>query len=114
MRNPSERNREAIMGGRTKGDDYSRLAQTIKNKIKHLILIGESANEFKELFNGVPSQIANSMDDAVQIALEVSNKGDIIILSPACASFDMFTSFEERGAKFKESVLKLRRELSWA
>jgi UDP-N-acetylmuramoylalanine--D-glutamate ligase len=96
-----------IMGGRTKGDDYSRLARTIEEKVKHLILIGESANDFKNYYKNVPGEIANSMNDAVRRAVKASSIDDVIILSPACASFDMFANFEERGEKFKEAVLKL-------
>jgi UDP-N-acetylmuramoylalanine--D-glutamate ligase len=96
-----------IMGGRTKGDDYSRLSRTIEEKVKHLILIGESANDFKKYYKNVPGEIAKSMDDAVRKAVKASSIDDVILLSPACASFDMFTNFEERGEKFKEAVLKL-------
>ena len=96
-----------IMGGRTKGDDYSRLAGPIKEKIKHLVLIGESAKDFKQHFKDVPGEIADSMDDAVRKAVNASTADDVILLSPACASFDMFNSFEDRGQKFKEAVLKL-------
>jgi UDP-N-acetylmuramoylalanine--D-glutamate ligase len=98
-----------IMGGRTKGDDYSRLIHAIEKKIKHLILIGESANDFKKIYKNVPGEIAKSMDDAVRKALKASLIDDVILLSPACASFDMFSNFEERGEKFKEAVLKLAR-----
>ncbi|MBN2401930.1 MAG: UDP-N-acetylmuramoyl-L-alanine--D-glutamate ligase [Spirochaetes bacterium] len=96
-----------IMGGRTKGDDYSRLTRAIKEKIKHLILIGESANDFKKYYKNVPSEVAKSMDDAVRKAVKASSIDDVILLSPACASFDMFANFEERGERFKEAVLKL-------
>ncbi len=102
-----------IMGGRTKGDEYSRLGPKIRNKIKHLVLIGESANDFQKLFNDVPGEIADSMDDAVVKAMKASAKDDVIILSPACASFDMFANFEERGEKYKEAVERLSKgELS--
>jgi UDP-N-acetylmuramoylalanine--D-glutamate ligase len=96
-----------IMGGRTKGDDYSRLAHTIEKKIKHLILIGESANDFKKIYKNVPGVIAKSMDDAVRKAVKASSIDDVILLSPACASFDMFSNFEERGEIFKKAVFKL-------
>ncbi|MFH0977538.1 MAG: UDP-N-acetylmuramoyl-L-alanine--D-glutamate ligase [Spirochaetota bacterium] len=95
-----------IIGGRTKGDDYSRLAPAIKQKIKHLILIGESAKDFKKLFRETPGETARSMNEAVKKAINASSIDDVIILSPACASFDMFSNFEERGEKFKEAVFK--------
>ncbi len=95
-----------IMGGRTKGDDYSRLSRKIEEKVKHLVLIGESANDFKKYYSNIPSEIAGSMNDAVRRAVKASSADDVILLSPACASFDMFSSFEERGEKFREAVLK--------
>ena len=101
-----------IMGGRTKGDDYSRLAKTVKNKIKHLVLIGESAAEFKKLFRDVPVSIADTMEAAVRNAFNKSKEGDVILLSPGCASFDMYSNFEERGNVFKKSVKKLKGEVS--
>lgn len=99
-----------IMGGRTKGDDYSRLEKSIKEKIKHLVLIGESAEDFKKLYKNIPVDIAGSMIDAVEKAINASSIDDVIILSPACASFDMFSNFEERGEKYREAVLKLNSE----
>jgi UDP-N-acetylmuramoylalanine--D-glutamate ligase len=96
-----------IMGGRTKGDDYSRLAKTIKEKVKHLVLIGESAEDFKKIYDSVPGVVAESMDDAVRKAIDASSVDDVIILSPACASFDMFANFEERGDKFREAVMRI-------
>lgn len=103
-----------IMGGRTKGDDYSRLAGTIREKVRHLILIGESTARFEKLFSAVPLSKAGDMDDAISRAMEVSEEGDVVLLSPACASFDMFSSFEERGDIFKRSFGKLKSgEINW-
>jgi UDP-N-acetylmuramoylalanine--D-glutamate ligase len=99
-----------IMGGRTKGDDYSRLARKIEEKIRHLILIGESAGEFKKYYKNVPSEIASSMNDAVKRAVQASRVDDVVLLSPACASFDMFSNFEERGEKFKEAVFSIAKK----
>lgn len=103
-----------ILGGRTKGDDYSRLRPSIKEKTKAIVLIGESSDEFSGIFSDFPQTKAGSMDDAVIKAMKMSGEGDIIILSPACASFDMFKNFEERGRVFKGSFEKLKRgEISW-
>ena len=103
-----------ILGGKTKGDDYSRLTASMKDRVKHLILIGESTAEFKKIFRDFPLTVSGSMDEAVVDAMKASRDGDVIILSPACASFDMFSNFEERGNVFRESVEKLKRgELRW-
>jgi UDP-N-acetylmuramoylalanine--D-glutamate ligase len=103
-----------ILGGRTKGDDYSRLVKSMNDKVRHLVLIGESAGEFSRIFADFPQSTAGSMDDAVARAMGASDDGDAVLLSPACASFDWYKNFEERGARFKESFEKLKRgELSW-
>ncbi len=103
-----------IMGGRTKGDDYSRLERGIGKKIKAFVLIGESRDYLKDIFEGHSHVIADDLDDAVARSMEISGPGDTILLSPACASFDMFKNYEERGRAFKESFKKLSRgELRW-
>ena len=103
-----------IIGGRTKGDDYSRLVPTLKDKVRTVVLIGESSDLFAELFNGSNFVKAGSMEDAVIKAMQSSEEGDMILLSPACASFDMFSSYDERGKVFKECFRKLAGgELIW-
>ncbi|MCU0821049.1 MAG: UDP-N-acetylmuramoyl-L-alanine--D-glutamate ligase [Spirochaetes bacterium] len=104
-----------ILGGKTKGDDYSRLAASMNDRVRHLVLIGESTVEFKKIFRNFPMTLSGSMDEAVAAAMKASREGDVIILSPACASFDMFSNFEERGDVFREAVEKLKRgELRWS
>lgn len=103
-----------ILGGRTKGDDYSRLAVPIRRSVRHLVLIGETTEEFSRIFADLPHSAASSLDEAVETAMGVSEEGDAVILSPACTSFDMFRDFEERGNAFRESFEKLKRgDLSW-
>jgi len=103
-----------ILGGRTKGDNYRRLINCFNKKIRSLILIGESSYEFQEIFKDFPNSIADSLDDAIKKGMGESKDGDVILLSPGCASFDMFKNFEERGELFKKSFEKLGRgELSW-
>ncbi len=103
-----------ILGGRTKGDDYSRLEQSIGGKIKGFVLIGESRDHLREIFAKHSPVLADGMDDALVRSMELSAPGDTVLLSPACASFDMFSSYEERGRVFKESFRKLSRgELGW-
>lgn len=103
-----------IIGGRTKGDDYSRLRDVVKDKARGIVLIGESSEMFAEIFSGMNYIKAESMEDAVVKAMRMSHEGDMILLSPACASFDMFTSYDERGKVFKACVKKLAEgEISW-
>lgn len=103
-----------IIGGRTKGDDYSRLREVVRDKARGIVLIGESSDMFAEIFSGMNYIKASSMEDAVVKAMQMSEEGDMILLSPACASFDMFTSYDERGKVFKACVKKLAGgELSW-
>ncbi len=103
-----------ILGGRTKGDDYSRLKSVVNDKVRALVLIGESSDEFEKIFYGFNTVKAEDLDDAVVKAMAFSQKGDMILLSPACASFDMYKSYEERGSVFKKAVKKLiDGELSW-
>jgi len=103
-----------IIGGRTKGDDYSRLVPVLKDKVRTVVLIGESSDLFAELFKGSDFVRAGTMEDAVVKAMQSSEEGDMILLSPACASFDMFSSYDERGKVFKECFRKLTEgELNW-
>ena len=103
-----------ILGGRTKGDDYSRLRTGLNGRIRSLVLIGESKAEFSRIFTGCRQVEAGTLDDAVAAAMRESREGDVILLSPACASFDMFKNYEERGAEFRKSFQRLRNgELSW-
>ncbi|MBD3217455.1 MAG: UDP-N-acetylmuramoyl-L-alanine--D-glutamate ligase [candidate division Zixibacteria bacterium] len=98
-----------IMGGKYKGGELSRLNELIRQKIKHLILIGEAAETFHDAYkNIVPVGRAETLEDAVFSAADIGHDGDTVLLSPACASFDMFKDFEHRGQVFKDAVLKLK------
>ena len=102
-----------ILGGKTKGDDYSRLRERMGN-VRSLILIGESSEEFSRIFEELNPVTASSLEDALRKAMRLSGEGDTVLLSPACASFDMFKSYEERGERFRECVHKLiRGEIVW-
>jgi UDP-N-acetylmuramoylalanine--D-glutamate ligase len=96
-----------ILGGRGKGDDYSRLAELMRGKVRGVVLIGETRDEFRPLFAGFALREAASLDEAIGAALELSQEGDTIVLSPACASFDMFRSYEHRGDEFREAVRRV-------
>lgn len=101
----SEKNIVLIAGGQAKGQDFSDLAPLIKKHVKQLVLIGEDADQFaKDVSGAAPSVLAVDMRAAVQTAQQVAFSGDIVLLSPACASFDMFSGYEERGRVFAEQV----------
>ncbi|MBP7738113.1 MAG: UDP-N-acetylmuramoyl-L-alanine--D-glutamate ligase [Spirochaetes bacterium] len=103
-----------ILGGRTKGDDYSRLKIGLEGKIRSIVLIGESKEYFAKILGGFRHVFAESLDDAVVKAMRESREGDVVLLSPACASFDMFKNYEERGMEFAKSFRRLESgALSW-
>ncbi len=97
-----------IMGGRDKGGDYRILENGIRKHVKHLIILGESADLIDEaLGRVVPTERAVTMADAVRAAHRTAVPGDIVLLSPACASFDMFSSYAHRGDAFQREVIHL-------
>ena len=97
-----------LAGGIAKGADLSTLKQ-LSQRIKAAVVFGESSTVLAEVFSTLPVAQVDSMDDAVQTAAELAENGDIVLLSPACASFDMFTSYVDRGEQFKAAVLQLAR-----
>ncbi len=97
-----------IAGGRHKGCDYSVIAEAAKGKVKKLLLIGEAKEKIRDILGGcVPVEYAADMPDAVRKAFKEASAGDYVLLSPMCSSFDMFTSYEERGRVFKAEVSAL-------
>jgi UDP-N-acetylmuramoylalanine--D-glutamate ligase len=97
-----------LIGGRDKGNDYSRLYDLVKRHVKSIIAIGESAAKVVNAFESlVPVVAAGAMDEAVRLAASRAGRGDIVLLSPACASFDWFDNYEHRGRVFKELVMNL-------
>ena len=98
-----------IVGGRDKGNDYESLKPLVKQKVRAVIAIGESAEKVSaELGPEAPNTCdAASLEDAVRYARVFAEPGDVVLLSPACASFDMFENYEERGDVFKKLVLSL-------
>jgi UDP-N-acetylmuramoylalanine--D-glutamate ligase len=103
-----ERNIIVILGGKDKGSDYSVLAPLVRERVKNIVLIGAASDKIAEQLEGTrPMTRARSMQDAVLRAMEVATAGDIVLLAPACASFDMFDNYEHRGRVFKEAVYKL-------
>jgi UDP-N-acetylmuramoylalanine--D-glutamate ligase len=97
-----------ILGGRGKQAPYSPLAELVRKQVRKLILIGEDAETIAgELGECAPHERATDMRDAVLKSAAVAEFGDVVLLAPACASFDMFRSFEHRGQVYKEEVLSL-------
>jgi len=97
-----------ILGGRGKNAPYAPLVPLIESSVRSLILIGEDAGNIESQLSGVaPITAAHSLEEAVRDALAQAESGDAVLLAPACASFDMFKSFEERGEVFKRAVCDL-------
>ena len=97
-----------IAGGRDKGLDFSTIKEVVAEKVKLAVLIGETRDKLEAAWGRrVHCVRAGSMDEAVQVAARHARRGDTVLLSPACASFDMFENYEDRGEKFKQHVLAL-------
>jgi UDP-N-acetylmuramoylalanine--D-glutamate ligase len=97
-----------LMGGRDKGNDYARLREPVKEHVRAVIAIGESAGKVRSAFEGVvPVETAATMEGAVSAARGLAHTGDVVLLSPACASFDWFENYEHRGRVFKDVVRSL-------
>lgn len=98
-----------IVGGVDKGNDYSELMPMVREKVKGIICLGMDNTKLFETFGNViePMVETTSMDEAVKIAYKMATRGDAVLLSPACASFDLFENYEDRGNQFKEAIRKL-------
>jgi UDP-N-acetylmuramoylalanine--D-glutamate ligase len=98
-----------IAGGVDKGNNYSELDELVKSRVKAIVCLGENNKRIIEAFGDKVDTIieSKSMMEAVKSAYFLAEKDDTVLLSPACASFDLFDSYEDRGRKFKESVREL-------
>ena len=97
-----------ILGGKDKGSDYEPLAPLVRERCEHVILIGAAADKIEAaLAETKPLHRAATMPDAVKLGLELGQPGNVVLLAPACASFDMFDNYEHRGRVFKEAVRSL-------
>ncbi|MEH6467608.1 MAG: UDP-N-acetylmuramoyl-L-alanine--D-glutamate ligase, partial [Porticoccus sp.] len=104
-----ENNLVLIAGGQGKGQDFAPLAEAVSGQVKQLVLMGEDAPTISDAVGGrVPTVFATNLQSAVEAAQQVVEAGDVVLLSPACASFDMFSSFEDRGEQFAKVVEGLR------
>jgi UDP-N-acetylmuramoylalanine--D-glutamate ligase len=98
-----------MLGGTDKGNDYSEIEALVKEKCPALIFLGVDNTKLHAFFDEkVPfTTDARSMEEAVKKAYELAQSGDTVLLSPCCASFDLFKNYEDRGTQFKEYVRKL-------
>ncbi|MBS1553976.1 MAG: UDP-N-acetylmuramoyl-L-alanine--D-glutamate ligase [Bacteroidetes bacterium] len=102
-----------IAGGIDKGNDYKMIEDQVRDKVRVLICLGRDNEKLKKAFTGVVTEIyeTQSVKELAQLALKVSRRGDVVLLSPACASFDLFKNYEDRGTQFREAVLELKKEV---
>lgn len=98
-----------IVGGIDKGNDYAKLLPMVKEKVKAIVCLGVDNTNIHKAFDGQVNTIVDtqSMDEAVRSAYFLAANGDVVLLSPACASFDLFQNYEDRGRKFKQAVRNL-------
>jgi UDP-N-acetylmuramoylalanine--D-glutamate ligase len=98
-----------ILGGRDKGAEFEPVAEIGRGKIRAIVAIGEAREKiFNALGRAIPTQFAESLADAVRLCFEMAHPGETVLLSPGCASFDMFDNYEHRGRVFKQIVANLR------
>lgn len=98
-----------ILGGKDKGNDYTEIEDLVKEKVKAIVCLGVDNTKLHQFFDGKVENIADasSMEEAVNKSFAFADKGDTVLLSPCCASFDLFKSYEDRGQQFKECVKRL-------
>jgi UDP-N-acetylmuramoylalanine--D-glutamate ligase len=100
-----------IAGGRHKGGDYEPLVKAAKNRVKKVILMGEAKNLLSKSFKGViPFTLAEDMEDAVNQAFSSAESNDVVLLAPACSSFDMFSDYAHRGRVFRDAVERIQND----
>jgi UDP-N-acetylmuramoylalanine--D-glutamate ligase len=103
-----------IAGGKAKGTDFADMGKVVSSRAKAVVLIGEDADEIAAVIKRAKVERADSMEDAVARAADLASPGDVVLLSPGCASFDMFRSAEHRGELFAQAVHALKNPLARA
>ncbi|MDE5635890.1 MAG: UDP-N-acetylmuramoyl-L-alanine--D-glutamate ligase, partial [Muribaculaceae bacterium] len=94
-----------ILGGKDKGNDYSEIMPLVKEKVKAIVAMGVDNSKIVDFFsNEVKVHDTHSLDEAISACRSIAVEGDTVLLSPCCASFDLFSSYEDRGRRFKEAV----------
>jgi UDP-N-acetylmuramoylalanine--D-glutamate ligase len=98
-----------IAGGQDKGNNYSALEPMVKSRVRSIICLGKDNRKIKKYFAGMVESIyeTQSADEAVRMGYQIAQKGEVVLLSPACASFDLFENYEDRGNQFKQAVKNL-------
>ena len=98
-----------IVGGVDKGNDYTDLLPLVREKVSAIVCLGVDNQKIKETFGNVVDIIVETAgaEEAVKVSKKLANKGDVVLLSPACASFDLFKNYEDRGRQFKKAVRNL-------
>jgi UDP-N-acetylmuramoylalanine--D-glutamate ligase len=93
-----------ILGGRPKGESFDPLAAAARERVKRVFLVGEASSELADALGDVPHEVDGGLEAAVRAAAAAAVPGDVVLLSPACASYDQFANFEERGDTFRRLV----------
>lgn len=108
---PAGKQTVLILGGKDKGNDYSEILPLVREKVKGIVAMGKDNSKIVGFFGGeVPVlRDTHSLDEAVKAAREIACEGDVVLLSPCCASFDLFSSYEDRGRQFKAAVKAMMR-----
>ncbi len=106
---PAGKQTVLILGGKDKGNDYSEILPLVREKVKGIVAMGKDNAKIVEYFGKEVPELrdTHSLDEAVEAARARASEGDIVLLSPCCASFDLFTSYEDRGRRFKDAVRAL-------
>ena len=102
-----------IAGGIDKGNDYNIIKEEVRQKAKALICLGKENDKLKKAFTGVVPVIeeTQSVPELVRLAMRLAQAGDVVLLSPACASFDLFKNYEDRGDQFRKAARDLKQEI---
>ncbi|MDE5813073.1 MAG: UDP-N-acetylmuramoyl-L-alanine--D-glutamate ligase, partial [Muribaculaceae bacterium] len=98
-----------ILGGKDKGNDYTEILPLVREKVKAIVCMGKDNTKLLDFFGKEVAQIrdCHTLADAVKACKELATEGDTVLLSPCCASFDLFKSYEDRGRRFKDAVNEL-------
>ena len=102
-----------IAGGKDKGNDYSKISSMVEEKVQALICLGADNTKLKSIFSSMLPIVVETQNvkEAARIGYEYSQKNDVVLFSPACASFDLFKNYEDRGNQFKQAVQELKMEV---
>jgi UDP-N-acetylmuramoylalanine--D-glutamate ligase len=103
-----------IAGGRDKDGDFAAVTPLVLERVRHLVTLGEAAEKLERTWSQVPTTRAATIEAAVAAARSHATPGGVVLLSPGCASYDMFRNFEDRGARFEAAVHMLERERTGA